>query len=661
MYGDEELPGMTFVRGIENLFPTVVRPDPILKSYIPAIIKLMASASPLPSRHLTTQTLNIAPLGELIEMFHTNGATDRRGKVYALLGLSSDSNAAHALRPNYKKPWVVLFGDLIEHLLGSNVSSLTWNESECAVISAVGCPIGTVDTVLEHSIIVSSMKYHNPNRPHKIGWSATWSIRRYCKEIKKGDILCLLKGAQYPTIVRPCQDHFDVIVVALASTPDVTLCPETYGHRVFEQPALEITTRSFVNQIAIHHHQNFMLLWDWQHPNSDTCSSHASLLSEWDLGQADISRKHSSSSELMTSRTLAVIRILDDLWQHDKMYQIWQKWREVSTSSSDPRIEDPFTKLQYCDNIDSYRWLKNHIMVVRRCIGLLQSGSLDGAYITDTDSLLRYWADKSNIVSGILDFYAISDCENIIASMYDSTQYEEDMPIEYSPSYWEFGEGKHKRALLGFSTYQTAISVPDAGTTLPQNGRYIIDLLLAKVDRESISTKVLTEAVFKAPFVEPIINIALLAILLRVSNHRLPIDDQLIDALPLNGADQSIAMFVYNELSFDETVARIIFSRVLEEEDENFTFQFFRMYGKHIVEQLNVVDVNDWPRFRDDPYIGAFDEHSFSNKYQITSMQFSETTAAMRNEAVDYLRRYIKDWTDEPATLLEEKWKWRKN
>jgi hypothetical protein len=35
-------------------------------------------------------SLGIRPLGELIDMYHTYKATDRRDKVFALLGMSSD-------------------------------------------------------------------------------------------------------------------------------------------------------------------------------------------------------------------------------------------------------------------------------------------------------------------------------------------------------------------------------------------------------------------------------------------------------------------------------------------------------------------------------------------------------------------------------------------
>jgi hypothetical protein len=47
-------------------------------------------------------SLGIHPLGELIDMYHTHKATERRDKVFALLGMSSDDPSAARLLPNYE-------------------------------------------------------------------------------------------------------------------------------------------------------------------------------------------------------------------------------------------------------------------------------------------------------------------------------------------------------------------------------------------------------------------------------------------------------------------------------------------------------------------------------------------------------------------------------
>jgi hypothetical protein len=53
--------------------------------------------------------LAIRPLGELLDMFYTYEATERHDKVYALLGMSSDTLNAADLLPDYKVLWKEVF------------------------------------------------------------------------------------------------------------------------------------------------------------------------------------------------------------------------------------------------------------------------------------------------------------------------------------------------------------------------------------------------------------------------------------------------------------------------------------------------------------------------------------------------------------------------
>jgi hypothetical protein len=57
-------------------------------------------------------SLEIRPLAELIDMFHTRKATDVRDKIYALLGMSSDDPGKAGLRPNYGLPWKTCLSNL---------------------------------------------------------------------------------------------------------------------------------------------------------------------------------------------------------------------------------------------------------------------------------------------------------------------------------------------------------------------------------------------------------------------------------------------------------------------------------------------------------------------------------------------------------------------
>ena len=58
------------------------------------------------SKHIISSSsrvsLNIRPLSELIDMFHTYKATKPIDKVYTLLGMSSDNLSTAGLLPNYE-------------------------------------------------------------------------------------------------------------------------------------------------------------------------------------------------------------------------------------------------------------------------------------------------------------------------------------------------------------------------------------------------------------------------------------------------------------------------------------------------------------------------------------------------------------------------------
>ncbi|KAF2822351.1 HET-domain-containing protein, partial [Ophiobolus disseminans] len=159
MSGEEEIFGTTFVRGIQQLLPKVFESDPSLHTYITVTIELMALAPPSAYKH-EPPALDIAPLGDLIEMFHTYGATDQRDKIYALLGLTSDHRLTHSLQPNYEKSWAKVLNELIEHLLGKHVESLTWDDKDSAVITASGCTVGYVLSVSEGMIQIESKDFY---------------------------------------------------------------------------------------------------------------------------------------------------------------------------------------------------------------------------------------------------------------------------------------------------------------------------------------------------------------------------------------------------------------------------------------------------------------------------------------------------------------------
>ncbi|RYP69565.1 hypothetical protein DL771_006080 [Monosporascus sp. 5C6A] len=159
-------------------------------------------------------SLNIRPLGELIDMYHTHEATKRHDKVFALLGMSVDNPSASGLSLNYTVPWETLFNQLIKLLLSSQVSVKIWAEMT-AVIEGKGCILGKVSSVDredrdDRQQVAIASKDATGYLRHK----RKWTLQPSAKSVQAGDLVCLLRGALKPTVIRPCKDHFSVVMIA---------------------------------------------------------------------------------------------------------------------------------------------------------------------------------------------------------------------------------------------------------------------------------------------------------------------------------------------------------------------------------------------------------------------------------------------------------------
>ncbi|GLA08844.1 hypothetical protein AnigIFM60653_010643 [Aspergillus niger] len=156
-------------------------------------------------------------LSELIDMHHTNEASILHDKIYALLGLSSDSHEAPGLLPNYQLSWEQLFQRLIRFLLNEQISVKTWPGREFASIQSSGRILGFVvtredqDTKTMLQVLLTGQG--TGKEDYKKVRRVKWAIRKPVELFKLGDIICLLEGVSYPSIIRYVDGCFRVIVL----------------------------------------------------------------------------------------------------------------------------------------------------------------------------------------------------------------------------------------------------------------------------------------------------------------------------------------------------------------------------------------------------------------------------------------------------------------
>ncbi|KOC10748.1 hypothetical protein AFLA70_197g002161 [Aspergillus flavus AF70] len=240
--GDTEMDGHVFCTGLTSKsFEYLYKDFPDLHTVVRPVIFLMSESLFRPKvveRTSNEFSLNIRPLGELLDMYHTRKATKQHDKLFALIGMSSDASIPTDLLPDYSTPWARLFERLIRYLLGGDVAIRTCDASERVLISGSGYILGKV-------LSVTSSQHEDGQDvglatrdiDGSFGPETQWRLPAIAKPVQVGDLICQLRGAAKPTIIRLCHDHFSIILIA----PSLEL----------KQP---VSDTSLV----------FFLSWDWQ-------------------------------------------------------------------------------------------------------------------------------------------------------------------------------------------------------------------------------------------------------------------------------------------------------------------------------------------------------------------------------------------------------------
>jgi hypothetical protein len=248
IYGSIEIDGYAFCLGLKSLnLPYTDSPE--LQS-VPSLTYLIERAG-LRSKYTTNSlerfSLEIHYLAQLIDMFHTRKATDVRDKVYALLGMSRDDPGKAGLLPNYEISWKELFQQLVKFVLGHSLSVETSNNSQRAVIKSKGCILGQVFSVRSDKRQNVNITFTSENEAWCLGDKIEWTLQASAKSLRERDIVCLLQGASKPTIIRLCNDHFAIVVIA------VTPLKESGSFRQLDLP-----------KPITHFPRDFLLVWDWE-------------------------------------------------------------------------------------------------------------------------------------------------------------------------------------------------------------------------------------------------------------------------------------------------------------------------------------------------------------------------------------------------------------
>jgi ankyrin repeat protein len=304
--GSAEIDGYAFGMALDaRSFDSVYKAFPELQTIRPVtyLIKEAVLRPKTIPRSSGRFSLNMRPLGELIDMYHTHGATKRHDKIFALLGMSRDNPGVSGLSLNYAVPWETLFEQSIKLLLSSQVSVEVRAEMT-AVIESKGCILGKVSSVERESrddrqqvsiIFKDASGYLRRERK--------WTLQPSAKFVQAGDLVSLLRGASTPTIIRPHKDHFSVVMIA-APLKDIGAEDGSIGQP--EEP--------------IFFPHDFLLVWNW-----------GTQYSNEDIGHSD---------KRIRLRNVALI--LEDAEEYEKADESFRD--TVKIYERGPGEEDPYTR-----------------------------------------------------------------------------------------------------------------------------------------------------------------------------------------------------------------------------------------------------------------------------------------------------------------------------
>lgn len=274
MYGPVTIDGQAFCLGLETLLPLIR--DEKLQWIARSTAQLIQGAALRPRLALQhprrgfhvksvqlVARLGSRPLGELMDMFHDRKATMAHDRIYALLGICTDT-VADVLLPDYTVSWSELFRRLILYLLGTKTAAVkTWDDADMvgfAVVKVASRLIGEVVSVggpaapPEGTRLVTVGPFRVKDGNGNTG--EQWAFRSSSDFIRKGDFVCAVEGRPTTMIVRYHNaDYFSIVCI--------------------NGPSADTTTSS---ESSTRRYSSLLCIWDWKDRTSDSTEDLSSLL-----------------------------------------------------------------------------------------------------------------------------------------------------------------------------------------------------------------------------------------------------------------------------------------------------------------------------------------------------------------------------------------------
>ena len=158
-------------------------------------------------------SLNVRPLAELVSMYQDRDATDRRDKIFALLGMASD-HVPPSLLPDYSISWPELFHRFICSQVGEQAAVEVSEGGNMAFVETSACALGYIyQTDDRGSWGALPLVGELDERPPPTNPQKKWILRGPTWLFQEGDVLCLLRGTRLPVVVRLSGPDASIIAI----------------------------------------------------------------------------------------------------------------------------------------------------------------------------------------------------------------------------------------------------------------------------------------------------------------------------------------------------------------------------------------------------------------------------------------------------------------
>ncbi|CAP60154.1 uncharacterized protein PODANS_1_4700 [Podospora anserina S mat+] len=183
-------------------------------------------------------------------MYRLHNATDRRDKLFALLGMCADEFLGEERMPNYQAPWETLPGSVVRYLFGTQATVTIVTAKDMVIIRNKGTIIGQLTSV-------EDMVGADNRKLVLIAWSSMNSSKQTTSRwvvpattvVEPGDWLCSIEGVQKPVILR-LQGYYFLVI--MSTTPDNFDAPRDLS----------------LQNLNLQH--DSLIVWNWRHTPEKT-------------------------------------------------------------------------------------------------------------------------------------------------------------------------------------------------------------------------------------------------------------------------------------------------------------------------------------------------------------------------------------------------------